>query len=54
MPKREAEELDRHIGPNLTLMRLRCGGALVRTLLTIEEVAERDFPRARSGHGGTD
>ncbi|WP_192937333.1 S8 family serine peptidase, partial [Sinorhizobium medicae] len=41
---REAEELDRHIGPNLTLVRMRCDGALVRTLLTIEEIAELDFP----------
>ncbi|TAX28870.1 S8 family peptidase [Rhizobium leguminosarum] len=40
----EAEELDRHIGPNLTLVRIRCDGALVRTLLTIEEIAELDFP----------
>ncbi|ANL30942.1 peptidase S8/S53 family subtilisin-related protein (plasmid) [Rhizobium phaseoli] len=41
---REAEEIDRHIGPSLTLVRLRCDGALVRTLLTIEEIAELDFP----------
>ena len=41
---RGAEELDRHIGPNLTLVRLRCDGGLVRTLLTIEEIAELDFP----------
>lgn len=41
---RQAEELDRHIGPNLTLVRLRCDGGLVRTLLTIEEIAELDFP----------
>lgn len=40
---REAEELDRHIGPNLTLVRIRCDGALMRTLLTIEEIAEVDF-----------
>ena len=26
---REAEELDRHIGPNLTLVRIRCDGSLV-------------------------
>lgn len=41
---REAEELDRHIGPNLTLLRLRSDGGLVRTLLGIEEIAEIDFP----------
>lgn len=41
---RDAEELDRHIGPNLTLVRLRCDGGLVRTLLTIEEIAELDLP----------
>ncbi|WP_259665741.1 S8 family peptidase [Rhizobium binae] len=41
---RDAEEIDRHIGPSLTLVRLRCDGALVRTLLTIEEIAELDFP----------
>lgn len=41
---REAVELDRHIGPNLTLVRLRCDGSLVRTLLTVEEIAELDFP----------
>lgn len=41
---RGADELDRHIGPNLTLVRLRCDGGLVRTLLTIEEIAELDFP----------
>lgn len=41
---RGAEELDRHVGPNLTLVRLRCDGGLVRTLLTIEEIAELDFP----------
>jgi len=41
---RNAEELDRHIGPNLTLLRLRCDGAVVRTLLSIEEIAELDLP----------
>lgn len=41
---RGAEELDRHIGPNLTLLRLRCTGAVVHTLLAIEEIAELDFP----------
>lgn len=41
---RGAEELDRHIGPNLTLVRLSCDGAVARTLLSIEEVAEIDLP----------
>ncbi|SMC34483.1 S8 family peptidase [Novosphingobium sp. B1] len=41
---RRAEELDRHIGPNLTLVRLSCDGAVARTLLSIEEVAEIDLP----------
>lgn len=41
---RGAEELDRHIGPNLTLVRLRCDGAVARTLLSIEEIAEIDLP----------
>lgn len=41
---RGAEELDRHIGPNLTLVRLRCDGAVARTLLSIEEIAEVDLP----------
>ncbi|MBU8875501.1 S8 family peptidase [Reyranella sp. MMS21-HV4-11] len=41
---RGAQELDRHVGPNLTLVRLRCDGAVARTLLTIEEVADLDFP----------
>jgi hypothetical protein len=41
---REGEELDRHIGPNLTLVRLRCDGGVARTLLTIEEIAEVDLP----------
>jgi hypothetical protein len=41
---RGAEELDRHIGPNLTLVRLSCDGAVARTLLSIEEIAEIDLP----------
>lgn len=41
---RGAEELDRHIGPNLTLVRLRCDGTVARTLLSIEEIAEIDLP----------
>lgn len=38
------EELDRHIGPNLTMVRLRGDGAIARALLSIEEIAELDFP----------
>jgi hypothetical protein len=41
---RGAEELDRHIGPNLTLVRLQCDGAIARALLSIEEIAEVDLP----------
>lgn len=41
---RGAEELDQHVGPNLTLVRLRCDGGIVRTLLGIAEVAEIDLP----------
>ena len=39
-----AEELDRHIGPSITMVRLRCDGTVVRSLLTIEEIADLDFP----------
>ncbi|MXO63702.1 S8 family serine peptidase [Altererythrobacter oceanensis] len=39
-----AEELDRHIGPNLTMLRLRADGTVARSLLNIEEIAELDFP----------
>lgn len=39
-----AEELDRHIGPNITLERLRCDGRVASALLAIEEIAEIDFP----------
>ncbi len=39
-----AEELDRHIGPNLTMLRLACRGTVARSLLAIEEIAEIDFP----------
>ncbi len=41
---RGAEELDRHIGPNITMLRLRCDGAVARTLLNVEEIAEVDLP----------
>lgn len=39
-----AEELDRHIGPNLTMVRVRGDGAVARSLLGIEEIAELDLP----------
>lgn len=39
-----AEELDRHIGPNITMVRLQLDGRFVRPLLTIEEIAEIDLP----------
>ena len=39
-----AEELDRHIGPNITMVRLSGDGRMVRPLLAIEEIAEIDFP----------
>lgn len=39
-----AEELDRHIGPNITMVRLRADGRVVRPLLAIEEIAEIDLP----------
>jgi hypothetical protein len=39
-----AEELDRHIGPNITMVRLSAEGRAVRPLLAIEEIAEIDLP----------
>lgn len=39
-----AEELDRHIGPNITMVRLRGDGRAVRPLLAIEEIADVDLP----------
>lgn len=39
-----AEELDRHIGPNITMVRLRAVGRVVQPLLAIEEIAEIDLP----------
>lgn len=40
---RNGEELDRYIGPSITLIRVRCDGAVAQTLLTIDEIAEIDF-----------
>jgi subtilisin family serine protease len=39
-----AEEMDRHIGPSITMVRLRCDGRVVQTLLAIEELSEIDLP----------
>ena len=41
---RGGEVLDRYVGPSITLVRLRCDGGVVQTLLTIEEIAELDLP----------
>ena len=41
---RNGEVLDRYVGPSITLLRIRCDGTLVQTLLTIEEIAEIDAP----------
>jgi Subtilase family len=43
---RGGEVLDRYIGPSITLVRLRCDGGVVQTLLTIDEIAELDLPSA--------
>lgn len=43
---RAGEELDRYIGPSITLVRFRCDGTVVQRLLTVEDVAEIDFPPA--------
>lgn len=41
---RGGEELDRHVGVNITMLRIRCGGAIAQTLLAVEEIAELDLP----------
>ncbi|MCT8970694.1 S8 family peptidase [Microbaculum marinisediminis] len=41
---RNGEELDRYIGPSISLVRIRCDGAIIQTLLGIDEIAEIDFP----------
>lgn len=43
---REGEELDRYVGPSITLVRVRCDGAVVQTLLALEDVSEIDLPPA--------
>lgn len=42
---RGGEELDRYVGPSISMVRLRCDGAVVRTLLAVDSLAEIDFPR---------
>lgn len=36
-------ELDRYIGPSITMVRFECDGAVVRNILRVEEVSEVDF-----------
>lgn len=43
---RAGEVLDRYIGPSISMFRARLTGELIRTLLTIEEVATVDLPPA--------
>ncbi|MDQ2644660.1 MAG: S8 family peptidase [Myxococcota bacterium] len=39
-----AEVLDEYLGPSLTMLRIRATGGVIRTVLTIEEVASVDRP----------
>lgn len=41
---RGGEELDRYVGPSISMARVRCDGAVVRTLLGTDALAEIDFP----------
>ncbi|WP_197277156.1 S8 family peptidase [Sphingomonas profundi] len=41
---RGGEELDRYVGPSISMVRLRCDGAVVRTLLGTDALAEIDIP----------
>lgn len=43
---RAGDVLDRYIGPSISMFRARLTGELIRTLLTIEEVATVDLPPA--------
>lgn len=43
---RGGEELDRYVGPSISLLRLRCDGSIVQTLLAVEDVQEIDLPPA--------
>ena len=50
---REGEALDRYVGPSITMVRLLCDGADIRTLLGIEDICEIDFPPAPDMTTGT-
>lgn len=41
---RGGEALDRYIGPSISMLRLRCSGAVIGTLLGLEDVVELDLP----------
>lgn len=41
---RGGEELDRYVGPSISMVRLRCDGAVVRALLAVDALAEVDLP----------
>lgn len=43
---RNGEELDRYVGPSIALLRIRCDGALIQTLLGVDDIAEIDVPPA--------
>ena len=42
MDPRNGEELDRYIGSPITLHRVRCDGAIIQSLLDVEDIAELD------------
>jgi len=41
---REGEILDQYVGPSITMIRVEAKGGLIRTLLTVEEIATIDRP----------
>jgi hypothetical protein len=41
---RDGEVLDRYVGPSISLARVRLSGALLKTLLTVEEISTIDQP----------
>ncbi len=41
---RGGETYDRYVGPSISMLRIKTTGALVRTLLTIEDIASLDLP----------
>ena len=41
---RAGEVFDRYLGPSISLFRARLTGEMIRTLLTIEEIAAIDLP----------